>query len=143
MNRWQKIAWYNIAVISLALGMTAINIAVMAMKYGFPKAFSGLGTLGSLGLLGLAGVIFKKKKDQVDFDERDRLIFYKSMQTANAVFWPLFSAACMIPWFIVGAAGTVSSNILPLILGSMGVTVIVLQSLATLIQYNRGGDKNE
>ena len=144
MNRWQKMAWYNLIVISIAFSTTAVIIGMLAVKYGMPKALSGLGFLGTLGLLGLSGVIFRKKKNQIEYDERDKLIFYRSIQITYAVFWPLFTAACMIPWFIVGPKSTIPSNTLPLMLGTVGITLILLQSLATLILYDRGtkGEKS-
>ena len=143
MNRWQKIAWYNIIVILLTFSLTAMSITVLAFKYGFPKALAGLGTLGFLWLLGLSPLLFKKPKAHVDFDERDKLIFYKSIQITYALFWPIFTAACMIPWFIVGPNKTVSSNVFPIMLGSMGITLTFIQSLAALIQYGFGGKDNE
>ena len=117
MNRWQKIAWYNLIVILVTFSITAAIVGLLAVKYGMPKALSGLGFLGTLGLLGLSGIIFRQKKNKVDFDERDKLIFYRSIQITFAVFWPVFTAVCMIPWFIVGPKGSIPSNILPLILG--------------------------
>ena len=145
MNRWQKIAWYNIIVILSTFGIAAISITALAFKYGFPKALAGLGTLGLLGLLGFSAIIFRKPKEYVDFDERDKLIFYKSIQITFALFWPLFTAACMTPWFMTGPNKTVPSNIFPIMLGSIGVTLVLIQSLATLIQYGRTnkGVKNE
>ena len=142
MNRWQKIAWYNIIVISSSFSLTAITVGALAIKYGMPKALSGLGMLGTLGLLGLSGMIFRQKKDQVDFDERDKLIFYKSIQIAYAVLWPVFTAACMIPWFIIGPNNPISSNTLPVMLGVIGITLVLSQSLTTLILYGRRGEKS-
>jgi hypothetical protein len=144
MNRWQKIAWYNIVVILATLSITMITVGVLAMKYGFPKALSGLGFLGTLGLLGLSGIIFKQKKGQTDFDERDKMIFYKSIQITYATLWPVLTAACMIPWVIVGPNNSISSNTLPLMLGAIGVSMTLLQSLATLVQYGWGnkGEKS-
>ena len=146
MNRWQKIAWYNITVILLTFVLATISVTVLAFKYGFPKAFAGLGMLGFLGLLGLSAVIFKKPTAQVDFDERDKLIFYKSLQITYALFWPIFTAGCMIPWFIIGPFNkTVPTNVFPIMLGSIGITLTFIQSLATLIQYGfkSKGEKNE
>lgn len=143
MNKWQKIAWYNLFVIVLAFVLTGSCVGFLAIKYGMPKALDGLGVIGTLGLLGLSGIIFKKKKGNVDFDERDRLIFYKSIQIAFGVFWPLFTAACMVPWFIVGPGKPISSSVLPIMLGSIGIMLIAVQSIATLIQYGRGGKENE
>jgi len=143
MNRWQKIAWYNITIILVSFSLTSAAVGTLAMKYGMPKALSGLGALGTLGLLGLSGVIFRKQKGHTDFDERDKLIFYRSIQITYAVFWPAFTAACMIPWLIVGPSNSISSNALPIMLGAMGITLILIQSLATLIQYGRGGKRGE
>jgi len=143
MNRWQKIARYNIIIILVSFSLTAAVVGILALKYGMPKALGGLGALGTLGLLGLSPVLFRKKEGTVDYDERDKLIFYRSTQIAYAVFWPVFTAACMVPWFIVGPNNSIPSNALPLMLGAVGITLILMQSLTTLIQYGRGGKDNE
>ena len=143
MNRWQKIAWYNIIVILVTFGITGISIGVLAIKYGFPKALGGLGALGLLGLLGLSVVFFRKEKAHVDFDERDQLIFYRATQITFALFWLLFTAICMVPWFIIGPNKTISSNALPIILFVTSIPLIFLQSLVTLILYGRGGKEKE
>jgi len=135
MNRWQKIAWYNIFVIIFAFILTGVCVGVLTIKHGMPKALDGLSMFGTLGLLGLSGLIFKKRKHQVELDERDRLIFYKSIQITFAVFWPLFTAACIVPWFIIGPNKLISSIVLPIMLGAIGITLIIVQSIATLVQY--------
>ena len=137
MNRWQKIAWYNVLVIIFTFILTGLCVGILTIKHGMPKALSGLGSLGTLGLLGLSGFIFKKKKQHEEFDERDRLIFYKSIQIAYAIFWPLFTASCMIPWFIIGPNNLIPINVLPLMLGVIGITLIVAQSIGVLVQYGR------
>ena len=143
MNRWQKAAWYNIVVISVAFSLAGISVGVLATKYGFPKALGGLGLLGFLGLLGLSGVLFRKEKSHVDFDERDRLIFYRATQITFALLWPLFTAVCMVPFFIIGPNKTISSNVLPIILLVTSIPLILLHSLVTLILYGRGGKEND
>ena len=126
MNRWQKIAWYNLIIIFVSFSLTAAVVGILALKYGMPKALGGLGALGTLGLLGLSPVLF-----------------YRSIQIAYAVFWPVFTAACMVPWFIVGPNNSIPSNALPLMLGAVGITLVLMQSLTTLIQYGWGGkEKN-
>jgi hypothetical protein len=137
MNRWQKIAWYNIFVITFTFILTGLCVGILTIKHGMPKALSGLGTLGTLGLLGLSGFIFKEKKQQVEFDERDRLIFYKSIQIAYAIFWPLFTAACMVPWFIIGPNNLIPTNALPLMLVAIAISLTAAQSIAVLVQYGR------
>jgi hypothetical protein len=48
----------------------------------------------------------------------------------------------VIPWWLVGPKGTVSTNILPIILIGGIIIFSIVQSLAILIQYSRG-DKGE
>jgi len=139
MNRWQKIAWFNVIVIVAVSTITAATIAVLYFKYGFPKAYAGLSLLGFMGFFGLSPLLFRQKKGSVDFDERDQLIHYRSVLAAYAIFFPVFTAACMIPWFILGSKTSVSLVILPIMLGIFGIFLILVQSIVTLIQYGRKG----
>jgi hypothetical protein len=61
---------------------------------------------------------------------------------AYSVFWLVFTAACMIPWFIIGPKGTIPVNVLPMMLGGIGMFLIVVQSVLTLIQYGRGRERS-
>jgi len=73
MNRWQKIAWFNLVVIASALLLSTAAIAILAFRAGFPKALAGFGCLGLAGLMGLSPLLFHKDKSKVSFDERDVL----------------------------------------------------------------------
>ena len=143
MNRWQKIAWYNLIIILVSLSLMAAAVGILALKYGMPKALGGLGALGTLWLLGLSPVLFRKKEGTVDYDERDKLIFYRSIQIAYAVFWPVFVAACMIPFFIIGPSGSISVYWLPLMLVTISITLTLVHSVAVLVQYGWGGGGNK
>ncbi len=138
MNRMQKIAWYNVIVIAVTLFLSGTVVGVLAMKVGMPGALGGLGCLGTLGLLGLSPFLFRRGCDKVDFDERDTLVNYKANLAAYSAFWLVFTAACMIPWFIIGPSGLISVNVLPLMLCGIGVTLTLIHSLAILVQYGRG-----
>jgi hypothetical protein len=141
MNSAQKFAWSNLIIIAATLTLTGITVAVLAWKHGIPQAFDGLGLMGLLGLSGISSAVFRKKRRQggINFDERDRLIYEKSLTAAHSVFWPFFAAACMIPWFIFRSTGSISVYVLPIILGGGGVVAIVVQSVAILVQYGWGG----
>jgi len=141
MNRWQKIAWFNLIVIGTALVVTGVAVGVVYFWVGMPKALGGLGFLGICGVMGLSPFLFKKKKIQagVDFDERDRLINYRAVLGAYSVLWIVLTAACMVPFFILGPRGSVPVITLPLMLCGVGITLTLVHSIGTLIQYGRRG----
>jgi len=137
MNSSQKFAWSNLLIIAAILVLCGATAAVLAWKYGAGRAFDGLPLVGLLGLLGVSSAAFRKKrrKGGVTFDERDNLIYERSLTVAHYVLWPFLVAACMIPCVILGTRGTIPVYVLPIILGGGGVIVTVVQSVAILIQY--------
>ena len=77
---------------------------------------------------------------KVQPDERDLLISKNSVVVAHAVLWLYFLAACLVSWWLVGAEGVISVNIMALVLVG-GVTLFVLvQHVAAFIQYSKGGE---
>lgn len=143
MNRWQRIARFNVIVIVASLTLSGGAVAVLTAVVGMPRALAGLGLLAILGLMGLSPVLFRGKRNQVGFDERDELINYRAVLVAYSVFWPLFTAACMVPWFIIGFRGSVPVWFLPVMLGGVGVTLTLVHSVVILVQYGWRNRENE
>ena len=140
MNRFQKIAWFNLIVIAASLTFSGAAVGILAIMHGMPTALGGLGFLGILGLMGLSPILFRGKRNQVSFDERDQLINYRAVLGAYSVFWLVFTAACMIPWSIIGPSGSISVNVLPIMLCGIGIALTLVHSVATIIQYGRRRD---
>ncbi len=137
MNRTQKMAWFTLAVLGLALGLSVAAFCVAYFILGLPaeRAAGGFGFIGIMGLLGLTPVLWRKQEGGVQCDERDLMIHRKAVVAAYATFWLLFVAAAMIPWFLAGPDGTITVNYLPwLVFGGM-CNVELAQALATLEQY--------
>lgn len=145
MNRAQKIARFNVIVILTALSLSGIAIGVTYFFVGLPiqRAFGGFGFMGIIGLMGLSPLLYKKERDKVSLDERDQLINYRAVLAAYSVFWLVFTAACMIPWWIIGPSGSISVNVLPIMLFGIGITLMLVHSVVILIQYGRRGKGNE
>ena len=139
MNRWQKIAWFNLAVITVTLILTGIVIGILTIVAGMPKALYGLGFLGFFGFMGLSPLIFRNKGEQVEFDERDRLINMRAVLGAYSLFWLIFTAACMVPWFIIGPSGSIPVNVLPMMLMAIAMILTLVHSVLILVQYGRKG----
>jgi hypothetical protein len=141
MNKTQKIARFNLIVILIALTLSAIAVSVFyfVVDLSIRGALGGLGFLGILGLIGLSPIIFGKRRGQIIFDERDQLIHIRATVVAYSVFWFVFAAACMIPWWILETGATIPVVVLPAMLAGGFVIVQLVQSMATLVQYGRGG----
>jgi hypothetical protein len=145
MNRWQKIAWFNLIVMTVSLLLTAAAVGTLAAIIGMPAALGGLGFLGLCGLVGFEPILFRKKQGQstVDFDERDLLIDRKATLGAFAVSYVYFVGVCMIIWFVVGSGGVIRVVVLPLIVAGGFITSQLVRSIALLVQYGRKENYNE
>ncbi len=141
MNRAQKIAWFSLIVISVALILSAAAVGVLYFVVGLAmrRALGGIGFIGICGLIGLSPLLFKKEPGKVSLDERDLLIYNRASLVAYSVFWLFFTAACMVPWLVLDSGVRIRVVLLPLMLASGFVIVQLIQSIAILIQYGRGG----
>jgi hypothetical protein len=140
----QKIAWFNLIVISFALGLSVIAFSIGYFVFGAParQAAAGFGFIGIMGFCGLSPILFRKDKSKVQYDERDTAIQRKAAIVAYSFFWLLFVAAAMTPWFILGPNGNITVNYLPwMVFGGMFV-VMLLQSIVTLNEYGWKGEKS-
>lgn len=141
MNRAQKTAWFTLAVMSLAVGVSLGAFCIGLFVLGVPahRAAGAFGFLGLIGLVGLTPLLFRKGEGKVPCDERDVMIQRRAAFAAYAIFWVLFVAAAMIPWFILGPEETITVNYLPwMVLGGMFVVMLV-QSIVILQQYGWTG----
>ncbi len=81
----------------------------------------------------------RKGQQKISFDERDQLIHKKAVMVAYVALWLYFVAACVTAWCIVGPHGSISVNVMPLTLIGGLVIFTLVQGLASLLQYSRGG----
>jgi len=137
MNRSQKIARFKLIVIltALILSVTAIGLTYFAVGLPIQRALGGFGFIGICGLMGLSPFLYKKERDKVSFDEHDQLIYNRATIVAYSVFWLVFTAACMIPWWILETGATIPVVILPAMLACGFVIVQLIHSVAILFQY--------
>jgi hypothetical protein len=133
MNNAQKFAWSNLIIIAITLTLSGVTTLLFTSYHGIPL-------MGLLGFLGVSSAVFRKKRrqDGKNFDERDRLIYERSLTAAHSVFWPFFVAACMLPWLVFRSSGSTPVYVLPMILGGGGVVAVVVQSIAIIVQYGWG-----
>jgi len=140
MNRWQKIARFNLIVILIALSLSTIAVSVLYLVVDLPmrRALGGFGFIGICGLMGLSPLLYKKERDKVSFDERDLMIHRNASLVAYSIFWVLFVLAAIIPLSVLGPNGMVSVKYLAaMVFGGM-IIVGLVQSIATLGAYGWG-----
>ena len=138
MNRAQKTAWLLVIVISVALLLSCIAIAILYFKVGMPKALAGIGFMGIAGLGGFSPLIFQTEKGKIILDERDRLINRRAALAGFGTSYLLVGLACMVPFFILGPKASISVIWLPYIFGGAGLSMFFVHSVAILVQYGCG-----
>lgn len=139
MNRWQKIAWFNLVVIASALLSSAAAIAILVFRAGFPKALAGFGCLGLAGFMGLSPLLFHKDKSKVSFDERDALFAPRAALGGFGSSYCFFIAFFVAALLILGLDGSVPVTALGIMVCGGLITHSLVWSIAILVQYSRGG----
>jgi hypothetical protein len=141
MNKTQKGAWFSLAGIILAFTIAFYLIFRLAIQKGPPERFClYLFPLVFL-LYMIAGIFFlhrKQSPNEPDHDERDNRIKQKALIAAFVSVGPLFLAASVIPQFFVGLDGTIPVWLLPIVTVSLFYPVMLVYSVAVLIQYSLG-----
>jgi hypothetical protein len=132
MNRAQKIAWFNLAVVAAG----AVFVVVLAV-IGVVKLML-IVLLGMGALVGISPVLFRKKQGRIEFDERDQLIRLRALFFASSVSLWWLIAQCVLQVFKVGPRGLVPvGTLLGTVCGAL-VTFIVTKSFWTLFEYRYG-----
>lgn len=148
MNRRQKIAWFQLGVVGAAAIMSVILMGLFVRKYeyGFIEAW-WIGTGYSVPCIILAvlapPVIFRKKKGQIDFDERDLMIDRRAMVIAFATTYAYFIALCMMTWVVTGLDKPIPAYWLARIVLGGWITSVVAHALTTIVCYGWGGKDGE
>ena len=142
MNRYQKIAWFNIIVIAATVIITSAAIAIEFHIRGYSTIgfwFIGIGLL-----LKLTPYMFKKPESQggVVCDERDSFIIKRALAFAFMAFWWVFVVLSISLFLIIGPRNSVPTITLPLMMLGGGMFLKFVCSAAILVQYGRA-DKGE
>lgn len=133
MNRAQRLAWFNLRVLTIAGPLCLIALVISLLASELAVAYIGFFILSIASLImGLSPVLLRKEPGKVAFDERDRTIENKTHLIGYCTLWCFFIATCMIVNIVIG----------PIILVVTLITIKLVESVATLTQYSRGG-KNE
>ena len=139
MNRWQKMAWFNLVVVAITIGVAAAAVIVFTLMTGMLSqgALYGLSFGGVIVFSLISPLIFRAKKQpgEVSFDERDEQIRRKADKASDNASLGLFVAVCMGGLLAVGPNGSVPVMTLPYMVCWAFIAAKIAESVATLIQY--------
>ena len=143
MNRWQKIAWFNLIVIVAGSVISVIAAGTLPPEERLmPPNRVTVVIIISFVLVAMAKTIFHKSGKGVDFDERDGQIQRRAKLFGWIGLGLGMAATILVCYIAVGPMGSFSPLALPII-PLMGVGLyIILESVAALIQYG-WGEKGE
>ncbi len=140
MNRYQKLAWFNLIVITAAIIITSTAIAIEIHIRGYST--TGLWFfVGPLLLLKFKPFLFKKPQggNKVVCDERDSFIIKRALSFAYTTFWIVFVISCFLLFLIIGPRNSVPTITLPLMAIGGALFLKIVCSVAILVQYGWGG----
>lgn len=150
MNRTQKVAWFHLIVIALAVVASIGNSFLYMHEYGysFSKAWwfgTGWPIIICIFLVVFATIFsrFYRKKSEILFDERDLLIQRQASRLGYAAAFVFFTASCMITSEIVGMNTLIPAYWLARFFIGGWLTVAVAHAITILVCYGWGGKNHE
>jgi len=143
MNRAQKISLTMVITFSLGLFLGIILIVMRFFDVGIPK----IAFLFPVFIAGSGGIIsitcFKKDKGTIIFDERDKLIEKNANLAGFGAVYLYVILMSFLPIGILGEEASIPVTWCPVLLIGAGFCQAFAQSIAILIQYDRGGKNSE
>ena len=137
MNRYQKLAWWNLIVITFTIIITTAAFAIEFRVRGYSTL--GIYFIAPLVLLQFNRYLFKKPQSAggVVSDERDSLIIKRALAFTFMTFWWVFLISSFLLWWFIGPRNSVPTIILPLMVLGAGIFMKIVSSVAILVLYGR------
>lgn len=139
MNRYQKLAWWNIIIITFTIIITTAAIAIEFRIRGYSTL--GIYFIAPLVLLKFNRFLFKKPQSEggIVSDERDSIIVKRAASFAYTVFWIVFILSSFLLFVLLGPRSSVPTITLLLMALGGGIFMKIVYSAAILVQYGRTG----
>jgi hypothetical protein len=154
MTKLQKQAWlYLFVIVVVCPLLTALSTLVCVTVIGIPlsitlvtQAFAPCTMIIFLPLALNALYVVRKPKQWkgiYPYDERDQLIHYKALLYVFYTLCTVFIIGYIVTPGAVGQIKSIPFYILPLCFSGLAVLIVLVYSVAVLIQYSRGGNDGD
>ncbi len=131
-----------LALVIAGLGIIGIVFPVIAITDGLsPVIFAGLfgGSVWCSFMWLIPLISSPKGKKRISWDERDKMIHVRSVLTGYSVLWLYVVSVCMVFWGSIGPEGTITTNVLILIVFGGMIVFAIASTVAGLLLYGRNG----
>ncbi len=144
MNRWQRIAWFNLIVIVAGSVISVIAAGTLPPDERLmpPNRVTVVIVISFL-LVAMAKTIFRKADKEIDVDERDGQIHRRAKLFGWTGCGLGMVATIMVCYFAVGPMGSFPPLALPVIPLVGAAIYMMVASVAALIQYGWTGKGEE
>ncbi len=138
MNRYQKLAWFNLIVITATIIIFTTAVTIEFHMRGYSTI--GLYFVAPLVLLKFNPFLFRKPKgrNKVVSDERDSFIIKRAVSFAYTTFWIVFFLSSFLLFIFLGPRSSVPTITLPLMVFAGALFMKIVCSAAILVQYGQG-----
>ena len=147
MNKTQKEAWFGISGSLLYLFFNIYFGIQIGVYRKLPEdSFSKFFWLPAFLLISGISIYFIRKKQnpkEPDVDERDNFIKQRAVLAAFASVWIVLITVSVIPRYVFGSDGSVPVLLLPIIVAFIFMIVLLIYSIAVLVQYKLEGKGEE
>jgi hypothetical protein len=137
MNRYQKLAWWNIIVIIFTIIITTAAIVIEFRIRGYSTL--GIYFIAPLVLLKFNRCLFKKPQSEsgIVSDERDSIIIRRAVSFAYTTFWIVFILSGFLLFILLGPRSSVPTITLLLMALGVGIFMKIVCSVAILVLYGK------
>jgi hypothetical protein len=139
MNRYQKLAWFNLIVIMATIVIPTAGVIVEIRWRGYSTIAPWFFVVILL-LLKLKPFLFNKPQSEggVVSDERDSFIVQRAASFAYTTFWWVFLVSSFAVHVFKGGRGSVPTITLPLMVIGGALFMKIMCSASILVQYSQG-----
>ena len=137
MSRLEKSAWVNLAVVIACILIGSIGFLVLVRMNA-----KGVGNIIVVFVVacvsGLGSYLMRRKRGfEAHLDERERLIYKRSLEWATVAALAFLACICIVPFFVLGAQNVVGVYYFPVVFLSTLFAAQFVHSAAILVQCAR------
>jgi len=133
MNRLQKIAWYQLVVLTLWVAVIAAVAAAIYYKDLNPELLVLPLLFGVF--IHFDRVFFPLRPGKIEYDERDAAIKQKAINIAYGIFYYAFVFGSLIAYLMLGPMNSVPTGVFVIMILGGAVLLRFAWSIAVIILY--------